>query len=137
MPGRLSCVPVEKEGGGLEWAAWSEDPLGHMGRNSSPSWSAFGSGSMAYLETKEPAEANVLPCSLTEKQRHLLRAANLGVSFLLLFAINSELLRGYRAAFLGKTGTGHRVLRPFPRGPVWLCASHVPEIWSFETQSCA
>lgn len=35
-----------------EGAVWSEDPLGHMGENSCPVWSVFGSGGKASPETK-------------------------------------------------------------------------------------
>lgn len=54
-------------GGGaeaLEGTACSEDPMGHPGKDSSPSWRAFGRGGTASLETKELGGANVLPCSL-------------------------------------------------------------------------
>lgn len=44
--------------------AWFEDPLGCTGRESSPSWSAFGRGSMASRGSKELVDTSVLPCSL-------------------------------------------------------------------------
>ena len=42
----------------------SEDPLGHVGKDSSPSWSAFGRGGTASQATKELAGTIELPCLL-------------------------------------------------------------------------
>ena len=64
-----------------EWTAWYEDPLGHIGRDSSPYWSVFGRGGTASPGTKEPVGTTELPCSLAYKQRCLLREANLDASF--------------------------------------------------------
>ena len=68
-----------------EQASWSEDP--HKGRNSPLSWITFQSGGMESPRTKGLVGGNMLPYSLAYKQRNLLRATNIGVSFLLDFAI--------------------------------------------------
>ena len=44
----------------------SEDPLGHTGRDVSPSWSASGRGGIATQGTKELAGTIVLPHSLAQ-----------------------------------------------------------------------
>lgn len=61
---------------------WSEDPLGHWGRNISPSWSAFGRGGMASwdksgftsIETEIPAKGSKPWCWLFAALYHKLQA---------------------------------------------------------------
>lgn len=53
LTGSLSVALVGKEGRDRVQAAGSEDPLGHMRRNNSHSWGAFGRGDTAWLETKD------------------------------------------------------------------------------------
>ena len=65
-----------------------------------------------------------------------MKAVSLGVSFLLHFAINFELLYGGVMIFWDKPTPSHSVERPFPRGSVWVCATGFSEVWSFETQPC-
>ena len=78
-----------------EQTAWSEDSLGPH------PWSAFGRGGIASQETEELAGTTVLPCSLAQWQRHLLRAANLDTDFLPCFTLNSKPLLIHATALLG------------------------------------
>ena len=61
MPGGLSGALVGKEDRGLGVDKWSKDPLGQAGRDSSPSWSSFGSAGGASLGSKQPVAATCCP----------------------------------------------------------------------------
>lgn len=80
-PGGCSGAPLEKEGRLPEAAVCSEDPLGHTGRDSSPSWSAFERGGAASQGTKELVGIIKLFHSLAYEHRYLLRVANLVPTF--------------------------------------------------------
>lgn len=72
--------PVEKESRDLGAETCSVIPLGHSGRDGSPSWSAFGRGNTVSQGTKETLR-HWAASSLPYLQRCLLRAANLGAGF--------------------------------------------------------
>lgn len=106
-----------------EWAVWSEDPLHCTGRDSPPSWSAFGD--------KEMVGATALPHSLAQGQRHLLMAANLDASSLLCFILNSKHLYIPATALLGQTPTSPSASRPPSRGSSWVQAVLSPQNLEF------
>ena len=94
---------------------WSEDPMGHTGRDSILSWSAFGTGGPASQETKEPVGTIAQLHSLARAET-LAEDTNREANFLLHFIINSKPLYVHETALLGQTGTSHSVARPSPRG---------------------
>lgn len=47
-----------------EWAAWSEDTLGHTGKNDSSSWNAFRRDGTVSSRTKDLVGITELPCYL-------------------------------------------------------------------------
>lgn len=53
MPGGLNGAPRKRKEEIWEWTAWCEDSLRCTGRNSCPSWSAFGRDGNASQGTKE------------------------------------------------------------------------------------
>lgn len=53
MPVGLAVFWWGRRAEALEWTAWSEDLLGLTGRNSSPSWNAFGRDGTTFQGTEE------------------------------------------------------------------------------------
>ena len=88
-----------------EWTAFSGDPLGHTGRESLPSWSAFERNGTGSVGTKDLASAIELPHSLAYKQRPLLRATNQNINFLLHITINSKPLHIHVTSLLDRPAT--------------------------------
>ena len=100
-----------------EQEAWSEDHLGFNGTNSSLflecTWDLWHrlSGDKRTGKNQRAALFTSIGTETTAEG-----SPKLGVSFLLRFTINSEELCGYVTPFLGQTITGHRAVRPSPRG---------------------
>lgn len=103
LPGSLSVALVGKEVRDRVQAAGSEDPLGHMRRNNSHSWGAFGRGDTVWLETRLLG-AIKLPCSAAYGQGCQLKAVSLGVVFLPCFTINYKWLHRLKCQFYGTNG---------------------------------
>ena len=80
-------LPWRRKTKAQEWTAWTEDPLGHTGRDSYLSWRAFGRGATASSETKDLAGTIELPLYLAKEQRYLLRAGNLETFFKKLYLL--------------------------------------------------
>ena len=119
-PSRHSSAPVEKEGRGLE--ADSMDPLGHTGRDSSPSWSYIWDRWYKFSGDKRASSHHytaLLPSIGAETP------AEGKLTWMLAFCcftLNSKLLHLCVTSLLGQNSNSPSTVRPFSRGSAWVCA---------------
>ena len=117
-----------------EQIAWSEDTLGHTGRNSSPSGRTFVNGGTASPGDKRAGRCK-LPVLFTSIGTYTpAETANIGASFLLCFTINSKLLCLQATAFLGQKSLATAWQDPPPKDQYGSIPGLIPKVWGFETQ---
>ena len=104
-------------------------PWDILGETASP-YCTSDRGSIASQRTKEQVDNIARPCSLAQRQRQLLRTANLDAGFLLHLILNTKLLGIGVTALLGQTSTSPSTSRPSPRGLVESTLHWFPNVWT-------